>query len=99
MEETVQQKIECTIFLETDRIIQSTITKYWKVSSKERHYYVEDILLEIKALLSCSNHNPSNTDCLGCHYALRKYIQDYKPASSLVINIPVRSRKEKCALK
>ena len=93
-EEPIHKEIECKEFFETDRVIQNTIAKYWKANSKERHYYIQDILLEIKVLLTCSKHNPSNSNCLECHYILRRYLQEYKPASSLVLSTHSYGKKE-----
>jgi hypothetical protein len=94
MEESIQQEIKCTIFLETDKVIQNIIAKYWKVNSKEKQYYLQDISLEIKALLMCSKYNSSNSDCLNCHYILRKYLQEYKPHSSLLQSPTLTSWEE-----
>ncbi len=93
-EESIHKEIKCTVFLETDRVIQNTIAKYWKAISKERQYYIQDILLEIKTLLSCSKYNPSNSNCLECHYILRRYLQEYKPTPPLFLNTRLHSKKE-----
>lgn len=86
MEEPIQHNIKCPIFLETNAVIKNIISKFYKAGPKERQDYVQDILIELKALLSCTKYNPVNSDCLDCHYILRKYLQEYKPNSFLLSN-------------
>ena len=84
MEESVRYNIKCPIFLETDRVIKNVISKFWKAGSKERRNYAQDILLEAKTLLSCSKHNPGDTECLNCQSILHNYLQEYEPRSFLI---------------
>lgn len=73
------QDIKCTTFLDTEKIIKRTDTKIKETrNTKERRYYAGDILLEAKALLSCSNYNAENPECLNCRSILREYIQEYE---------------------
>ena len=93
-EEPIHKEIKCSVFLETDRVMQNTIAKYLKANLKERRYYAQDILLEAKSLLRCSDYNVLNSDCLNCHYILRRYLQEYKPTSSLLLSTHSYSKKE-----
>ena len=77
MEESVQNKIKCPIFCESDGIIKNIILKLEQVNSKEKQDYAQDILVEANTLLICSNYNSKNPDCSNCHTISRKYLQEY----------------------
>ena len=73
------QGIKCSVFLDTEVIIKKAVAKINETKDiRERQYYAQDILLEVGALMSCSNYNSKNQDCLNCHLVLLKYIQEYK---------------------
>lgn len=94
-EEYIHKEIKCNVFLETDRVIQNIIARYWKANSKERRYYVQDISVETRALLSCLKYNLSDSCCLKCHYVLRNYLQEYKPASSLALGSNIQGKNRR----
>ncbi len=74
-----KQYIKCSSFEDTEAVIKKAEDKIKKTTGvKERQYYAQDILLEAKALISCSNYNSNTEDCLSCHLVLLKYIQEYK---------------------
>ncbi|MDP2922299.1 MAG: hypothetical protein Q8O30_01065 [Candidatus Omnitrophota bacterium] len=77
MEESTQNNIKCPIFCESDEVIKNIILKVGKVKPKEKQEYAQDILLETRSLLKCSNYNVVNTDCLNCHSIARKYVKEY----------------------
>lgn len=73
------QAIKCNIFWDTEAVIKKAEAKIeGATSAKERQYYAEDILLEAEALLSCSNYNATNRECLYCHAIIRRYLQRYE---------------------
>ncbi len=73
------QAIKCNIFWDAEVLIRKTETKIAEAKNiKERQYYAEDILLEAEALLSCSNYNAANLECLYCHAIIRRYLQKYE---------------------
>ena len=77
--ELEKQYIKCSKFQDTEAVIKKSEDKIKETGSiKEREYYAQDILLEAKALISCSNYNSNTEDCLNCHLVLLKYIQEYK---------------------
>ena len=72
------QDIKCSIFLDTDVVIRKTVAKINEAQNiKEKQYYAQDILLEAKALIACSNYNSNTEDCSNCHTISRKYLQEY----------------------
>jgi len=77
MEESVQNKIKCPIFCESDGIIKNIILKLEKVNLREKQDYAQDILVEANTLLLCSDYNSKNPDCSNCHSISRKYLQEY----------------------
>lgn len=73
------QYIKCSNFRESEAIIKKAEDKIKETRTvKERQYYAQDILLEAKTLISCSNYNSNTEDCLSCQLVLLKYIQEYK---------------------
>ena len=93
-----KQSIKCTIFWDTEKIIKKVEAKINEINKlKEKQYYAQDILLEAKSLLRCSDYNVLNSDCLNCHYILRRYFQEYKPISSLLLSTHSYSKKEEWA--
>lgn len=73
------QDIKCSIFWDAEAVIKKTDAKIKEArSTKERQYYAQDILLEAKSLLSCSNYNDGNPDCVSCHSISRRYIQEHE---------------------
>jgi len=73
------KNIKCSTFQEAETIIKKAEDKIKEtIGVKERQYYAQDILLEAKALISCSNYNSNTGDCLSCQLVLLKYIQEYK---------------------
>lgn len=73
------QNIKCNIFLDTEAVIKKTEVKVKETrTTKERQYYAQDILLEAKTLLSCSNFSITNPDCVKCHSISRGCIEEYK---------------------
>ena len=77
MEESNQNNIKCPVFRESDGIIKNIILKLEKVNFREKQDYAQDILVEAKTLLLCSNYNSKNSDCSNCHTISRKYLQEY----------------------
>lgn len=72
----LENHIECSIFLDTEAVIKKTLVKINKAQSvKEKQYYIQDILLEAKALSPCPHYKPANLDCLYCSFALRGYVR------------------------
>lgn len=79
MDVIVNKGIKCNIFWDTKAVIEKTEAMVKKAkSSKERQYYAQDILLEAETLLSCSDYNTGNPDCVSCHSISRRYIQECK---------------------
>lgn len=73
-----ENDIKCNLFLDTGAVIKNTEVKIKDAKTgKERRYFVQDILLEAGTLLSCSDYNTQNSDCIKCHSVLRKFIQEY----------------------
>jgi len=73
--EFTNRNIKCNIFSETEVVIRNSEAKIKETKNlKERKYYAQDILLEARSLLSCSNNNDKNLDCLICHSIALKYI-------------------------
>lgn len=82
--------IKCSTFQDAETLIKKTEEKIKETRSiKERQYYAQDILLEAESLLSCSNYNDKNPNCLNCHLILLKYIQEYKHLADNVIKNPL----------
>lgn len=77
MDISTQHNIKCPIFLETDAVIKKVIAKFWRANFKERQYYTQDIFLETKVLLSCSQYRTDNPDCLNCRLISNKYLQEF----------------------
>ena len=85
-----KQYIKCNKFQDTEVVIKRAEDKIKETRSiKERQYYAQDILLEAKALISCSNYNSNTEDCLNCHLILLRYIQEYKHLADNVIKNPL----------
>ena len=62
--EIEKQYIKCGKFQDTEVVIKRAEDKIKETRSiKERQYYAQDILLEAKALISCSNYNSNTEDC------------------------------------
>lgn len=77
--ESDNQGIKCSKFLDTETVIKKTETKIIEtIVYKERQYLAQDILLEARTLLSCTNYNVKNPDCLHCHAISRGHIQRYE---------------------
>jgi hypothetical protein len=73
------QYIKCSNFKESEAIIKKAEAKVRETKNvKERQYYAQDILLEVEALLSCSNYNSGSSDCINCHSISYRYIQEYE---------------------
>jgi len=73
------QDIKCSIFCDVAAVIKKTAAKVKETRiSKEKQYYAQDILLEAKALFSCSNHYFANSDCVNCRSISRQYIREYE---------------------
>lgn len=88
--EIEKQYIKCGKFQDTEVVIKRAEDKIKETRSiKERQYYAQDILLEAKALISCSNYNSNTEDCLNCHLILLRYIQGYKHLADNVIKNPL----------
>jgi len=74
------QEVKCSTFLDTEKVIKKTDAKIRETRiTKEKRYYAGDILVEAKTLLSCSNYNTENPECLNCHSISHKLIQEYVP--------------------
>ncbi len=85
-----EQYIKCSKFQDTEAVIKKAEDKIKETKSiKERQYYAQDILLEAKALISCSNYDSNTGDCLNCHLILLRYIQQYKHLADNVIKNPL----------
>lgn len=88
--EIEKQYIKCGKFQDTEVVIKKAEDKIKEIKSiKERQYYAQDILLEAKALISCSNYNSNAGDCLNCRLILLRYIQEYKYLADNVIKNPL----------
>ncbi len=84
--ELEKQYIKCRKFQDTEAVIKRAEDQIKKTKSiKERQYYAQDILLESKDLISCSNYYSNSEDCLNCHLILLRYIQEYKYLADNVI--------------
>jgi len=71
--------VRCSIFLDVESVIKKTASKIKEPKYiKERQYYTQDILLEAKSLLSCSNYDAENPSCLNCHFISHRIIQEYE---------------------
>ncbi len=82
--ELEKQYISCSKFQDTEAVIKKSEDKMKEtISIKEKQYYAQDIILETRALIACSNYNSSTEDCLSCQLVLTNYIQEYKNLSML----------------
>ena len=80
--ELEKQYINCNKFQDAEAVIKKSEDKMKEtISIKEKQYYAQDILLETRALISCSNYKSSTEDCLSCQHVLNNYIQEYKNLS------------------
>ncbi len=88
--ELEKQYIKCSKFQDTEAVIKKAEDKIKETKSiKERQYYAQDILLEAKALISCSNYSSNTEDCLNCHLILLRYIQQYKHLADDALKNPL----------
>ena len=70
--------IKCKTFWGTWAIIKNADAKIEDARSiEERGYYIQDISFETERLLSCTNYNLGNPDCISCHSISYRYIQEY----------------------
>ena len=77
--EFVNRNIKCNIFCETEAVIRNSEAKIKETKNlKGRKHYAQDILLEARSLLSCSNNNDKDPDCLICHSIALRYIHQYE---------------------
>jgi len=84
--ELEKQYIKCSKFQDTEAVIKKAEDKIKETKSiQEKQYYAQDILLEAKALMLCSNYNSNTEDCLNCRLILFRYIQEYKRLAEDVI--------------
>ncbi len=66
--------IECNVFQNAEETIKNAEIKIEEARSiKERQYYTQDIMLEVKTLSTCSNYNAGNPCCLSCRTILRRH--------------------------
>lgn len=73
------QGVKCQKFLDTEAFIEETGDKVKEAKNfKEERYYIQDILFEIEDLLSCSNYNPGNPDCISCHSVSNKRLENLR---------------------
>ena len=93
MEEIIYSNTHCPTFLDSNKIINSVVSKFLKANFKERQYFAQDILLEARVLLFCKNYNSINNDCLNCHSIARHYIQEYKPKVFLFYSTCSKNKK------
>ena len=71
--------IKCNVYRDVEAVIRKTELKLKESRNfKERGYYAQDILLEVKTLLSCPNCNVGNPDCANCHSISQTYIRGYE---------------------
>jgi len=84
------QNIKCDTFRDAETLIKKTEEKIKETKNiKEKQYYAQDILLEVESLISCSNYNGKNQDCLNCHLVLLNYIREYKHLAENEIKKPI----------
>jgi hypothetical protein len=73
------QGIKCSIFGDAENVIKKAEVKFREARNlMEKQYYSQDILLELESLLSCSDYNSGNPDCISCHSISRRRIKDYE---------------------
>ena len=76
--ELKNQDIKCSDYLDAKAAIGRAEAKAGEAKNgRERQYYAQDILLEAKTLLSCSDYKSGDSDCINCRSILRGYMQKY----------------------